>query len=154
MLFSKEHAPLFLWSAYNSSRTVVTLSPCIFVGSKQWFLAHLMIRGLVVGRPYFSELPLGKELARVLAEVKFDTIFVNHLWNWSASPLLRFVAGIFMWFMQLTRGSKRGHPRVWHRHKPHARSGGSLWLTPRNVVENHGKLVDFCGDIKSCLASL
>lgn len=59
-----------------------------------------------------------------------------------------------MWFMQLTRGSKRGHCRVWHRHKPHARSGGSLWLTPRNVVENHGKLVDFCGDIKSCLASL
>lgn len=50
-----------------------------FSGLSKWFLASFVIRGLVVGRPYFSELPLGKELARVLAEVKFDTIFVNHL---------------------------------------------------------------------------
>lgn len=83
----------------------------------------------------------------------FDTIFVNHLWNWSESPLVSFMAGIFRWLRQLTRCGSWGHCSMWLRHKPLVKSVACLWLTPRNAVENYGKLIDFCDDSKPCLTS-
>lgn len=83
----------------------------------------------------------------------FDTVFVNHLWNWSESPLVRFVARIFSWLRKLTRCGSWGHRRVCLRHKPPVKFVACLWLTPRNVVENYGKLIDFCEDSKPCLTS-
>lgn len=83
----------------------------------------------------------------------FDTVFVNHLWNWSESPVVRFMAGIFRWLRQLTRCGSWGHCSMWLRHKPLVKSVACLWLTPRNAVENYGKLIDFCEDSKPCLTS-
>lgn len=56
----------------------------------------------------------------------------------------------FSQLRQLPRCSNWGHCRVWPRHKSCVWFWVSLWLPPRNVVENYEKRIDFGEDIRPC----
>ena len=90
-------------------RNIVLLSLRMSGSSVLWFLVLIIIRNLVIRRPYFFfELPLGKEFGHVWDQVMFDTTFVNHSWNWNG-PLVRLVTTSFKWLLRLTQGRSWGH---------------------------------------------